>query len=148
MPNPILIKDPEENAHVVAFTSCKRQEYASFESEKIPEDEDGKQRNTVTEEPRTSYPTIFFYSLAKKKIIWEIFGADAFLKINQKKQVFYLANEKWTGKPDERRDQDALAVLRIKWKSSKIDEDQDSLAVATGLFMGSMAAKVGLRSQS
>ena len=71
-----MIKDPDSSGQLVVFTSYARQEFASFEK-----DFDGQLNETI-EDVEYSYPTIYFYSLDRGEIIWEIFGADAFVHLN------------------------------------------------------------------
>ena len=42
------------------------------------------------------YPTIFFFDLQKNCVVWEIFGAEQFIKVDEKTNVYVLTNEVWT----------------------------------------------------
>ena len=42
------------------------------------------------------YPTIYFYDMEKGKIVWRIFGAEIFLKINHKQNAMVFSNRIWT----------------------------------------------------
>ena len=98
-----MIDDPEGN-QLVVFTSYMRQKYASFEQ--VP----FRKFNGNKDPTLTSYPTIFFYSLSERKIVWEIFGADAFVHLKQDKQVFFLSNKKWGYAADDRANKDSWAI--------------------------------------
>ena len=124
-PDPVLIDDPTgETDQLIVFTSYMRQAYAS--NELVP---DGLRNWTIPDE-ETSYPTVYFYSLAEKKIVWEIHGADAFVHIKKTgsaPQVYFLANQKWSLKTDYRAGKDAWAIQNIDWKFKLEKNDRNEL---------------------
>ena len=47
------------------------------------------------------YPSIFFYCLEKLKVIWEIYGAEAYLGSSPNKEVYYISNEIWSSTTED-----------------------------------------------
>lgn len=73
----------------IVFTAYLQEEHYSKEAmEMYPED---------AENPASDnwYPTIFFFDLREKRVVWEIFGAEIFIGIDINKKVTVLTNEIW-----------------------------------------------------
>ena len=53
---------------------------------------------------RCWYPTIFFHDLEKRRIVWEIYGAEQFISINAGRKVSVLTCKIWTDQTKEEYD--------------------------------------------
>ena len=79
------------------------------------------------------YPTVFFYSTKEDKVIWEIFGTDAFAHVDaKKKEVYCLVNEKWKEKPADRKKKEAWGLIKIAWKDTEVVGAKHSAIEAIG----------------
>ena len=97
IPNPTVINNlPYKNivseGKTVVFTAFLREKFHS----KDEHHHSNSFENTVSE---SWYPTIFFYDLEQNCTIWEIFGAEQFIRVSASKKggkVKYLTNDLWT----------------------------------------------------
>ena len=84
MPNPTLLTSWQP---LVVFTAWYLQDFSSYEV--IPQ-------GAVNSHRKCWYPSIFFYCLREQKVIWEIYGAEAYLGSSPTKEVYYISNEIWS----------------------------------------------------
>ena len=83
------------------------------------------------------YPSIFFYCLEKLKVVWEIYGAEAYLGSSPQREVYYISNDIWSSMTedqvedvDPKRGSSPTFIRVTQWKMKPNQQTENKALIA------------------